>query len=235
MTREFQETQAPDGPYNPRWEPPRQRTLAEISEADKDIGKILEGDGIRAGYKIEVFFGPDRSALKEYYAFISLMESGKFFHGGGDANAYFCLDCRVINPNSAVKLLTAILDGKERHDVYGCGHPIINAAMGGGMACCPNCKRMMQTDYLTGQLPFHGTTQDLSKFVARYFDILKHNADIYCKYHWTDIRYKSMEQGKGLDTARRLRGMFIYPLARIISDSAGGASVESRLRAFFDA
>jgi hypothetical protein len=235
MTREFQETQAPDYPYDPSQEPPRQRTLAEMAEADTDIGKIIEGDGIRAGYKIEVFFGPDRSAMKDYYAFISLMESGKFLHGGGDANMYYCLDCRAISPDSAVPLLMAILDGKEKPDRFGCGHPIINAAMGGGIACCPNCKRMVQTDFLTGQLPFHGTTQDLATFVSRYFDVLKHNADIYCKYHWTDLRYKAMEQAKGLEVARRLRGMFIYPLGRLLADAAGGASVESRLRAFFNA
>jgi hypothetical protein len=230
MTREF-----PNTPEDGSYDPPKQRTLGEIAESDKDIGKILEGDGIRAGYKIEVFFGPDRSALKEYCAFISLMESGKFFHGGGDANVYYCLDCLVIHPNSAVKLLTAILDGKERRDTYGCGYPIINAAMGGGMACCPHCKRMVNTDYLTGQLPFRGTTQDLAKFVARYFDVLKQNADIYCKYAPTDLRYKSMEQEKGLEVARRLRGLFIYPLHRLLADAAGGASVESRLRAFFNA
>jgi hypothetical protein len=208
--------------------------LEDQKVADKDIGKIIEGDGIRAGYKIEVFFGPDRSSFKDYYAFISLMESGKFLHGGGDANVYFCLDCRVLNPNSAVKLLTAILDGKEKQDTYGCGYPIINAAMGGGMACCTNCKRMVKTDYLTGQLPFHGTTQDLAKFVARYFDVLKHNADIYCKYAPTDLRYKAMEQEKGLETARRLRGLFIYPLARLLGDLAGGSSLETRLGVFFN-
>ena len=235
MTREFQETQAPNGPYDPSQEPPRQRTLAEVAESDKDIGKILEGDGIRAGYKIEVFFGPDRSALKDYYAFISIMESGKFLHGGGDSNVYFCLDCRVLGPDSAVPLLTAILDGKERRDLYGCGHPIIDAAMGGGLACCPNCGRMVQTNFLTGQLPFHGTTQDLARFVARYFHVLKANADIYCKYHQTDIRYLAMEQEKGLETARRLRGMFIYPLARLLGDLSGGSSLETRLSVFFNA
>lgn len=211
------------------------RSLKEQAAADPTIGKILEGDGIRAGYKIEIFFGPDRTSLGEYNALISVLESGKFFHGGGDSNCYYCLDHRAINQNSAVKLLTAILDGKERRDKVGCGHPIIDSAMGGGMALCANCNRMMNTDFLTGQLPFRGTTQELAKFVARYFHVLKQNADIYCKYHQTDIRYKAMEQAKGLEVARRLRGMFIYPLGRILKDAAGGASLESRFRAFFNA
>jgi hypothetical protein len=213
----------------------RGRTLTEQGETDADVGKLIEGDGIRAGYKIEIFFGPDRSSIKDFYALISIMESGKFFHGGGDGNMYWCLDCRAINKDSAVKLLTAILDKKESQDKFGCGHPIVSAASGAGIAHCTNCKKMVKTDYLTGQLPFHGTTQDLAKFVTRYFDVLKQNADVYCKYHQTDIRYKAMEQEKGLEVTRRLRGMFIYPLARILKDVAGGATLESRFRAFFNA
>ena len=214
---------------------PHQRSLEEQSESDPEVKKLLEADGIRAGYKIEIFFGKDRSSFKDYYALISIMESGKFFHGGGDANAYLCLDRRTLSPDSAVPMLVSILDKKTEPDKYGCGYPIVNASMGGGMALCPNCQRMVKTDFLTGQLPFHGTTQDLAKFVARYFDVLKHNADVYCKYHWTDIRYKSMEQAKGLETARRLRGMFIYPLSRILKDVSAGASLEGRFKAFFSA
>ena len=221
--------------YRPLIEAEQGLTLEQQAARDADIGRILEGDGVRAGYKIEIFFGPDRSALKEFYALISIMESGKFFHGGGDANMYYCLDCRAIHKDTAVKLLTAILDGKESRDKFGCGYPIVSSAMGGGMAMCTHCQRMVKTDYLTGQLPFHGTTRELAQFVARYFDVLKQNADIYCKYHWTDIRYKAMEEAKGLETARRLRGMFIYPLSRILKDISGGATLESRFAAFFNA
>lgn len=205
-------------------------------EQDRDIKKILEEDHVRAGYKIEITFGPSRSALKEYHALVSVWESGKFFHGGGDANMYYCLDCRLLRGDgSAPKLLLAILDGKEKKDVYGCGFPVPNAAMGGGVAFCPHCQKPINSNNLTGQLPFYGTSQDLARFVARYFRVLKDNADIYCKYHPTDIRYKAMEEAKGLDLARRLRGMFIYPLYRILSDTAAGATLESRFRAFFNA
>src|SRR5436189_5835078 len=74
---------------------------------------IVEGDGIRAGYKIEITFGPNRSSTRDYTALISLWESGKFFHGGGDASMYFCLDCRILHPKTAVKLIEAILNGEE--------------------------------------------------------------------------------------------------------------------------
>ncbi len=135
----------------------------------------------KAGYKIEIFFGKDRSALKEFYAFFSIFESGQYFHGGGDGNMYFCLDARVIHKDTATKLLTAILDKKEPSDKFGCGHPIPSSAMMSGVANCPNCQRMVRTDYLTGQLPFLGTTGDLAQFTSRYFNVLQQNADVYCK------------------------------------------------------
>lgn len=200
-----------------------------------ETANIVAGDGLRAGYKIEITFGPDRSALREYTALISLWESGKFFHGGGDASMYYCIDCRAMHPKTATKLITAILNGKESRDKFGCGHPIPGAAMGGGLALCPTCQRPLNSDNLTGQVPFYGTTPDLAAFVARYFEVLKHNADIYCKYHHTDIRYKSMEKAKGLEMARKLRGLFIYPVGRILKDTAAGATLDSRFRAFFNA
>lgn len=200
-----------------------------------EVKGILDGDGIRAGYKIEITFGPNRSSLKDYTALISLWESGKFFHGGGDASMYFCLDCRAMHPKTATKLITAILDGKETKEKFGCGYPIPGASMGGGLAICPHCQKPIDTDKLTGQVPFYGTTPDLAAFVARYFEVLKHNADIYCKYHMTDIRYKAMEKAKGLELARRLRGLFIYPVGRILKDTAAGATLDSRFRAFFNA
>jgi hypothetical protein len=206
--------------------------LAE--QMDPELAKILESD-IRAGFKIEITFGPDRSALKEYYALISLWESGKFFHGGGDANMYWCLDCRVLQPGTATKLITAILDGKEPKDRFGCAHPIPNSSMGGGLALCPRCQKPINSDNLTGQVPFFGTTQDLAKFCARYFQVFADKGgDIYCKYHPTDIRYKAMEQAKGLEIARRLRGMFIYPYKNILKDTLVGASLENRFLAFFN-
>jgi len=195
---------------------------------------ILEGDGIRAGYKIEVTFGPNRSSLKEYGALISLWESGKHFHGGGDSLMYFCYDCKDLEPKAGWKHLLATLDKKTTSD-KGCGGPIPGAAMAGGMAMCPNCQKPVISERLTNPFPFWGTTPELASLVARYFRVLKDNADVYCKYHPTDIRFTAMEQAKGLETARRLRGMFIYPLNRILKDTTAGATLEARFRSFFNA
>jgi hypothetical protein len=197
---------------------------------------IEEADGLRAGYKIEITFGPGRSTFKDYPAFVSLWESGKHFHGGGDSLMYFCFDCRVAeNPAGVWQRLMAILDKKEPSNRIGCGHPIPAAAMGNGIAICPHCNATLNTEYLMNPLPFWGSSQDLSKLVARYFHALKDNADVYCKYHPTDIRYKGFEAAKGFEMARRLKAMFIYPLANILKDTSAGATLEGRFQALFNA
>ncbi len=202
----------------------------------KEKPAIVEADGVRAGYKIEVHFGPGRSSFKEYPAFVSLWESGKHFHGGGDSLMYWCIDCRLFekNPRGAWERVLAILDGKESQERHGCGHPIPAASMSVGIGCCPNCKKIVDTDFLTNPLPFIGTSQELARLVARYFHVLKDNSDIYCKYHPKDIRYIGMGAEKGLETARKLKGMFIYPLKNILKDVSAGAKLEDRFKAFFN-
>lgn len=204
------------------------------AELDGDAKAILEGDGVKAAYKIEITFGKDRSSLKPYAAFVSLWESGKHLHGGGDGNMYFCLDCRALRPDTAWKQLISLLSDKEPSKM-GCGRPISADTIGGGIAFCPHCQKHINSDNITSQLPFYGTSQDLAKIVARYFDVLKQNADVYAKYHPTDIRYTGMQAAKGLEVARRLRGMFIYPMSRILRDLSGGSSLESRFRVFINA
>ncbi len=195
---------------------------------------ILENSDVYAGYKIELTLGPDRSSYKEFGALITLWESGKHFHGGGDSLMYFCFDCRGLTPKSSWRELLAVLD-KKAGSYRGCGGAIPGDAIGGGIGMCPNCERPVNTDLLTNPFPFWGSSKELAQFIARYFRTLKSNADIYCKYHPTDIRYKAMEQEKGLEVARRLRGLHIYPLHRVMRDISAGASLENRFKAFFSA
>lgn len=209
-------------------------SLVEMSSRDEDISKILGGD-VRAAHKIQVNFGPGRSALKDFKALVTLWESGKFFHGGGDGQMYTCMDHRVFNNNSttpptALPLLRRMM--KERTD-YGCGGPITGADIRGPIARCPTCLNMIPAEYLTGQMPFFGSATQLAELVTILFHKLKDNADIYCKYDRTDIRYEMQKAKDGAEKAHQLRGLFIYPFYRIMQDIGGGASIEGRFRAFF--
>src|SRR6185436_8604928 len=77
------------------------QAILDTAKKDPDIQKIFGWD-TRAGYKIQVNFGPGRSAIKDFKAIVTLWESGKFFHGGGDGQIYCCMDHRVFNNNPTV-------------------------------------------------------------------------------------------------------------------------------------
>lgn len=209
-------------------------SLQQMSAEDNDIRKILGGD-VRAAHKIQINFGPGRSGLKDFKALISLWESGKHFHGGGDAHMYTCLDHRIFEndsttPPSALPLFRQL--AKERLDI-GCGNPITDADIRGPVAMCPQCKNLIPCVYLLGQIPFYGAAHELAELVAILFHKLRDDADIYCKYDRSDIRFEMQKSRFGLEKAQQLRGLFIYPLYRILKDIGSGASLEGRFKAFF--
>lgn len=183
---------------------------------DLETQGIMEGDGIRAGYKIEIHFGKNRTVNGPNAVLIQGFESGKRLNGGGDDLMYWCKDVR---------------EGRDE----GCWGPIPGSWIQGPMAWCQHCNATINSEYLTGQRGMMVSTQKLAEHVANIWRQLKMNADIYCKFHPEDIRYKICEKKVGAAEARRLRGLFIYPLANILKDTAAGASVESRLAAFFRA
>lgn len=183
---------------------------------DPHLISIMGGDGIRAGYKIEIMFGPKRTVNGPNPICIQGFESGKRLNGGGDDLLYWCKDVR------------------PGHD-EGCWGAIPSAWMQNQLAWCQHCDATINSEYLTGQRLMNVTTQKLAEHVAAIWRQLKMNADIYCKYNQEDIRYKVCEQKVGAAEARRLRGLFIYPLANILKDTAAGSSIESRFESFFKA
>jgi hypothetical protein len=208
-------------------------------ELDEDQKKILASGQVKAGYKIQINFGPNRSALKEFGALLSFYGSGKHFHGGGDDLCYVCLDRlelmrRNMNPRDVWKYYLEVL--KKKVEDHGCGRLITGDQIGGGVAFCNTCQKGIVAENLVNPLYFWGTTGDLATLVAEIFRrVTDDNADVYCKYDPTDIRYLTMQKEKGSEAAHRLRGMFIYPLARILQDTTSGATLDGRFKAFFNA
>jgi hypothetical protein len=192
----------------------------------------------RAKYKIEIHFGPNRTVQGPNLCLILLYRSGTFFHGGGDDLAYWCLDCRVlgkINPKEAWKFFLHEKNKSKEDRVNGCTNIITAESMKNGVGFCPTCGKAIDSKFLTGQLPFYGTTRELSSFVSTLFRSLENSADIYCKFSRDDIRYTVIEKKLGSEDARRLRGLFIYPLPNLLKETAAGASLEDRFWAFFTA
>jgi hypothetical protein len=166
-----------------------------------------------ARYKIEVQFGKGRSTWKPFAGAISLFLSGSMLHGGGDEKLYLCPreDCRgIIFPNERL----------------------------GAQVMCRSCEMMWNENDLVGELLFKLVPRDWATVIHKLFVKLDHNADIYLKYHQTDIRYKAAMEvakkrgGEEIAKARKNRGLHIYPLKNIIRDTGAGAQLYDRFFAF---
>lgn len=193
----------------------RLESLRREKKGDVVLEKTLGGE-ITAKYKIEVTFVKNRNLSGLNHVGIQIWESGKRFHGGGDELMFWCKDNR------------------EGHD-EGCWAPIPGDFIHGGMAYCPSCKRTVNPELLTNMRIGNVYMDSLSKELVKIFRSLGSNADIYLKFHKTDVRYIAMERAKGPDVARRLKGMAIYPLKNIIKDTEHGSDLSKRFKAFITA
>jgi hypothetical protein len=188
----------------------RRESLRREKKTDEELDTKL-GE-VRAKYKIEVTFIQGRTVQGPNKLGIQIWESGKRFHGGGDELMYWCKDNRQGNND-------------------GCWSPIGSDFIG-EVTVCPNCKKTWNPEYLTMMRIGNVTSQNLAKELATIFRQLSSNADIYLKFHRTDIHYIAMEREKGPDVAKRLKGMHIYPLKNILKDTAAGADLAKRFFAF---
>lgn len=195
----------------------------------------------RARYKLEIHFGPDRSSLhhKLMAALVTIWESGKRLHGGGDEKMYWC--------------------GYED-----CGKPFSTDNFAYMHAVCPVCKRELlldpysrqeQIEYLhregqssagieelpivVGEKLMKQTPPAIAKFLAGAWQDLECNADIYLKFHPKDIRIdKKHMDHKVYDKVEQVRAKrqpLIYPLSRILKDTLAGGDLEAHILAMITA
>jgi hypothetical protein len=187
-----------------------------VKEKMAALDRFFGGQKIAAKFKIEVQFGKARSTWKPFVGALSVFLSGLKFHGGGDGKLYFC-------PKDGC---TGILYPHERV---------------GGKLLCRACDQVWKSEEVTGELMFILPSQKWATVVHRMFVRLDHNADIYLKFHPTDIRYQTMMEmarrrgGEEIRKARENRGLHIYPLKNIIVDTKNGADLYKRFLAFINA
>jgi hypothetical protein len=214
-----------------------ERAAEKEFKADKEITAIMEADGIRAAYKIEVLFGQKRTVQGPNVCLVQLWESGKHFHGGGDALMYVCIDGRKLKASATADIYRGLVKAPEQFEwVGGCGKAIPGSNIRGGVAMCPSCQRASDARYAAHLLPMTGiTSRRLAEVLELIFFQLKSNADIYCKYFRDDIRYQAMQKTYGEEKARMHKGMHIYPLANLLKDTSAGASVQDRIYSFLTA
>lgn len=215
------------------------------------LKKDLEREKDKARHKIELQFLKARSHRREVSNLfnIQVWESGRRLHGGGDQRMVFC----------------GYWPGQGYTGAEECGKPISDGHFGVNHLVCPHCNREQFLDEQTKlahialakkeghdirgltRLPIVNpllvgklSSQKLAILLAKIFRDLGSNADIYVKFHPTDIRCRDVPEVKKPDLyekARRdrtdrkeNRGLVNYPLANIIKDVSAGATLEKRLQ-----
>jgi hypothetical protein len=108
----------------------------------------------------------------------------------------------------------------------------------GTKVLCSKCNQLHNESTLVGELLFRLTPANWAQAILNQFIRLDHDADIYLKYHPTDVRYQTMlemaraQGGEAIAKARKNRGLHIYPLRNIITDTKNGADLYKRILAF---
>jgi len=186
---------------------------------------------VPAKYKIEIHFNRNRTTAGPNTAAVTVFESGARLNGEGDELVYIC----TAKDSGLALNLPGVSDRPIVKGEGGCGGVIPGENLRGGVAVCPHCHSTISSEHLTSTLLVHLSTKKLSVLVTDLFRKLNSDADIYIKYHPTDIRSAALNNPSKLDKGRMSRGLTIYPIYNIIKDTTGGASVEGRFEALFSA
>lgn len=197
------------------------RIKTEVAKGKDEQEKMAE-------YKIQIVFSSDRSIAKPVSFSLSFWESGKRLHGGGDEMMFICrrhADAPRVTPKDIV---VPNAKATER----GCDGLISGGLTQGGILVCPHCHTKHTTDQVGDSVFYRCTSDQAAHILAHWWRKLGHKADLYSKFTPTDPRTIAMRDTYGWQKARELRGLTIYPLARIIEDTSVGATVESRFKAF---
>lgn len=214
------------GEYKPQ--PLTESELNALEAQVKAMQKLLS-EQVRAKYKLEVQFGKHRTSRGQPFAGVmSAWLSGTKFHGGGDEKIFECP-----NPECGAWILpyqitqrTVVIDGKEEFK---------------SLSYCGKCGKIWESHQTIGERFCKLTEQHWAYAILRMFQKLQMDADIYLKYHPTDVRYKAMMEmarnrgGEEIAKARKNRGLHIYPLKNIIRDTKHGADLYKQIRKFINA
>jgi len=191
-----------------------------VESKKKALDALLDTNDL-ARYKIEILFDRGFAPSKPSAGIVSFWESGSKFHGGGDALMHIC-------------------PGKKLN-INNCEAFIRDAGHGYGFLICKSCNKVWNGEQVYGQVMARLTYQGWAELVIKYFRRLEMSADIYVKYHPSDLRQVALREQEAkyssdaLDKVRGSRQKRIYTLKSILTDTAAGADLEGRFQAFIKA
>lgn len=207
----------------------------------KEATDIADGN-IVAEYKIEVIFGKDRSLsnLEPSMGMMLAWESGKKLHGGGDEQMYWCGydDCNKLMSSDHFSMFTAVCPHCRRESFLDPDSKAFHVKEMRQRG--ENPAAMLQLPIVVGQKVFKLSPPKLAGLIERVWRELGCNADIYLKYHPSDLRYSVDDEdgakiGDRLTRERAKRSKLIYPLKNILKDTAAGADPYKRFLAMITA
>lgn len=199
--------------------------------------------GDTAAYKIDVIFSSKRSSLMHVpsVCLLTIWESGRHFHGGGDQKMFWCgyPDCQM--PISSDMFLPAHVvcpkcnrenfrspDAKQEHIAY---------------VDRENQPRnnIDKLPCIVGEKVGNLSPPNLARLLFKTWHQLGGDADIRLIYSANEIRFDPLHDGiktkviDQLDRTRRCREPVIYTVAAIRKDLAAGADLIKRLIALVTA
>lgn len=200
---------------------------------EKETLEALEKAGkySRATWKIQLWIKSDRSVHKPLTFTLSVWESGKRLHGGGDESAFFCRRNPAAPAPKAPPFGAMRSVFKATASPDGCDGVIPGGSASGGIIVCPHCGVRWDTEAIADSLFYRVPVEVAAEIVAKRFRQLGNDCDIFVKFRPEDVRVKMMAASYGLHEAIKLKGLVIYPLARILVDTSNGATLESRFKA----
>lgn len=195
---------------------------------EKEVKTHSDEQAKKAKYKIQVWFKSDRHLYGLVVYTLSFWESGKRLHGGGDEMMFICqrhASAAAVSPFDVARPSDKVTN-------RGCGLLIPGELVqSNGLVICPHCQTRHLSTQIGDSVLYKTTMTRASEILATWWRKLESNADVYVKYSPTDPRTALMSRSYSPRKARELKGLTIYPLERIIKDTLGGATVESRFRA----
>lgn len=200
-------------------------------ETEDDLEKA--GKRSRAKWKMQIWIKSDRSVQKPLTFTLSIWESGKRLHGGGDESTFICRR----NPNAPKPTAPPFVSigrsstFKKPLSVDGCDTIIPGDNAVHGKIVCPGCGIRWDTEHIADSLFYRLPVENAAVVLVSWFRALDSDCDLYVKFRAEDIRVKMQAEAFGIHEAQRRKGLMIFPLRNIIRQTAGGATLESRFKA----
>ena len=194
--------------------------------------KNLNDKKVKGKYKIQIWFRSDRSLTKPIAFSLSAWQSGMRLHGGGDEMMFLCRKHK--NAKDAMPAEVKFMASASNANLTkrGCGLFIPGENNINGTVVCPHCGIQHHEESIGDSVFYRLSADKAAAVLVDWYRKLDSCADIYAKYSPVDPRTVNMAKEQDIKTAREKKGLTIYPWTNILQDTANGATLESRFKAF---